>query len=408
MNNGAVANFLGSARKELNGNILPFWLDHSIDNDYGGFRGRITNDILIDKDEPKGLVLNARILWTFAAAWQFSQNHKYLQMAKRAYDYIGRYFFDEKYGGAYWMLDCRGHRLDDKKRIYGQAFVIYALAQYYSATKSPHPLKKAKKLFHLLEQKSRDKKCKGYFETYERDWSLADDLRLSEVDMNEKKSMNTHLHILEAYTNLYRIWKDALVRERLKELIEVFMGHIIRRDSFHFQLFFDEDWRVKTDRISFGHDIEGSWLLCEAAKVLADDNLLSKVRNTAVKMAQRVLNEGMDEAGGVFYEADQQGIIDSDKHWWPQAEAVVGFLNAYELSDDKNFFDAAQNTWRFIEDNIIDRKAGEWFWKVSSRGRPAIDEPKVSEWKGPYHNTRACIEIIKRLERILLEKSKNG
>lgn len=384
--------------KELRSNILPFWLKYTIDDEFGGFRGQITNDLVIDPNADKGLILNARILWTFAKAYSVYREEVYLATATRAYEYTLRHFWDNEFGGVYWMLNYRGEPCDTKKRVYGQAFTVYGLAEYYLATGDDEALERAISLYEVIEKTSHDATFGGYFETYERDWSLAQDQRLSEVDMDEKKSMNTHLHMLEAYANLSRAWKNDGLHQRLRELIEILLNHIIDPKSRHLFLFFDDDWTPKSDVISFGHDIEGSWLLCEAAEIHGDPQLLKRVQDEAVRMAQAVLDEAVDSDGGLLYEAEHGQVIDSDKHWWPQAEAVVGFLNAYQLSGQERFRVAAERSWDFIEKHIVDRQHGEWFWKVTRAGVPSQEKYKVDPWKCPYHNSRMCFEVMARLK----------
>jgi mannobiose 2-epimerase len=386
--------------EELLSDILPFWLKYSIDDKHGGFHGQISNDLVIDPHAHKGLILNARILWTFSGAFRFYRDPVYLSTARRAYEYLSHFFWDHEFGGVYWMLDYRGHPIDAKKRVYGQAFAVYALAEYRGASGNAEALNHALRLVSQIESASHDDANGGYFEAYNRDWTPAEDQRLSDVDMDEKKSMNTHLHLLEAYATLLRRHEDALVRKRLRELVEIFLDHILNPDTHHFILFFDDQWSPRSDKVSFGHDIEGSWLLCEAAETLGDRPLIDRVRKAAIAIVQAVLEQGIDIDGGLIYESGPSGIIDSDKHWWPQAEAVVGFLNAYQISGQPHFLHAAERSWAFIERYIVDHRQGEWFWLVTRSGEPSSTHDKIGPWKCPYHNSRTCFEVMQRLDAL--------
>jgi mannobiose 2-epimerase len=365
----------------------------------------MSNDGIIDPKAPKGLILNARILWAFSALYRFNEDNRYLGMARRAYDYLQTYFWDRSHGGAFWQVDFQGRPLDDKKKIYGQAFYIYALAEHFQAFGGEPGAELAKQVYELIENNSRDKTYGGYVEVCNRDWSIAGDLRLSEKDMDEAKSMNNHLHLLEAYTNLYRIWPDSRLRQRLTELIDLFDWRITDQATGHLNHFFDETWQPKSNNYTFGHDIEASWLLCEAAEVLGDPNVTSRAQRLALRLARITLDEALDEDGGLCYEGQGGKITDPKRQWWPQAECVVGFLKAYELSGDLSFLEAAQKVWQFIEKYFIDRENGEWFWRVDRNGRPDPNEPKVSQWKGPYHSVRTCLETIRRLAQITLTDS---
>ncbi|MBW4084361.1 AGE family epimerase/isomerase [Paenibacillus sp. S150] len=385
---------------ELKDNILGFWMEHTLDKANGGFVGEIDNRMNVVAGAEKSLVLNARILWTFASAYRIYGTAEYLAMAERAYDYLTRYFTDEEYGGFFWMVDEHGVPSQPKKQIYGLAFAIYALAEFHHATGRSDALRQAIDLFRAVEKYGYDPLNKGYIEALSREWQMTDNLSLSSKDMNEKKSMNTHLHVLEGYTGLYRVWKSDELGASLAELIETMLEHIVDADGRHFHLFLDDEWHVKSESISFGHDIEGSWLLVEAAEVLGDEALLQRVRKVALSMAEAVLAEGMDEDGGIWNEADLSGFIDKShesRDWWPQAEAMVGFYNAYQLTGDPRFLQAAENSWTFTDKYIIDHKLGEWYWGVDEALQPLARAPKVSAWKCPYHNSRACFEMIGRL-----------
>ncbi|SDE80573.1 mannobiose 2-epimerase [Fontibacillus panacisegetis] len=385
--------------QELKDNILQFWMDKSVDTTRGGFYGEIDQKLQVNENAEKSLVLNARILWTFSAAYRHYKDAKYLEIANAAYDYLIQHFTDQTYGGFYWMVDADGNPSQDKKQIYGQAFVIYALVEYYLADQCQAALDLSIELYHLIEKHSYDKLHKGYIEAVGCNWKQTGNLSLSSKDLNEKKSMNTHLHVLEAYTNLYRVWKSPELTQSLAELIEVTIERIVDPATGHFLLFFDEEWNVKSSHISYGHDIEGSWLLFEAAEVLQDEQILEHVKSVAITMAEAVYTKGIDQDGGIWNEAGPGGLIDTNKDWWPQAEAMVGFYNAYELTGDVKFRDAAIRSWEFIQQFIVDHEYGEWHWGVTQNGVPLPNEPKISAWKCPYHNSRACFEMLTRVQR---------
>ncbi len=395
-----ITAFAERVRQHLFGHLLPFWTGPDLDHEQGGWVAWMSNDLRIDRSQPKGLIVNSRILWAFSAVHRAKPDPLYREMADRACRIVMDRFWDAAHGGAFWRLDGDGRVIDDSKKIYGQAFYIYALSEYFQAFQTEPAARRARELFELIERHARDGDFGGYWEVRRRDWSEAADTRLSDKDMNEKKSMNNHLHVLEAYSNLYRIWPDPRVADRLRELIEIFEKRILAPDTPHFNHFFDERWAVRSDTYTFGHDIEGSWLLCEAAEVLGDMNLLGRVRDTATRMARAVLEEALDRDGGIFYEGRAGQVVDAGKECWPQAEAVVGFINAFQISGEAKYLEAAHKVWSYIEKHLADRVHGEWFWRINPDGRPDPELPKVSEWKGPYHGTRACLEALHRLKWI--------
>jgi mannobiose 2-epimerase len=387
-------------RAHLFEHMLPFWCGPALDHEQGGWMAWLSNDLMADRSKPKGLIVNSRILWTFSAVHRFRPTPIYREMADRALEVVLNRFWDPQFGGAFWQLDGEGRVLDDSKKTYGQAFYIYALAEYFQAFGSAAALERAQQLFHLIEQHAHDSRYGGYLEVRKHDWSEAADTRLSEKDQNEKKSMNNHVHVLEAYTNLYRVWKTQQVEQRLRELIDIFEYRILDPGTKHLHHFFDEGWNIRSDTYTFGHDIEGAWLLCEAAKTLGDPSLQNRVRETALQISEAVYREALSLDGGLCYEGQGGQIIDSRKECWPQVEAIVGFINAFQLSDDAKYLQAAQGLWNYIERHLVDRVHGEWFWRINDDGRPDHLLPKVSEWKGPYHASRACLETMHRLETI--------
>lgn len=388
-------------RRELTGNILAFWMRHTIDRENGGFYGEIDCDLRVKREAPRAAVINTRILWTFSAAARILGDAPYRETADWAYRYVVDQFLDPEFGGVYWMLDHLGRPLNARKQIYAQAFAIYGLSEYFRATGDAQALDCARRLYRLIEQHSADPEYGGYIEARARDWSPLEDQRLSDKDLNCPKSMNTHLHILEGYTNLLRVWPDAGLQARLMALIELTMDRIV--SGSHFQLFFDNRWTSLTDHVSFGHDIEGSWLIQEAARVLGDAALLERAQGLAVRMAAAVLEEGLADDGGIYYEASHGHLVDPNKHWWAQAEAVVGFYNAYQVSGRDDFRTAAWRAWRFIEDKVVDKVHGEWHAKLKPDGTPYqaeedADACLVGTWKCPYHNARVCLEMMERLD----------
>lgn len=385
---------LEEIEKDLTENILPFWMEKSVDPD-GGFYGVIDNSGNAVEGAPKGGVLNARILWTFSKAYGIYGLDEYREMADRAQREIIDRFIDPAYGGVYWQINPDGSIYDGTKQTYCLAYGIYGLSEHFRATGNEESLDAAISIFRTLEDKVHDKTLGGYIESFTRDWT---EPGLKGVDGREGavKTMNTHIHILEAYTSLYRVWPDEEVRECIAELIGILQTKLYDSRTRHLILFCDNDWNPLEEVHSYGHDIETSWLLSEAAEAIADPDLIAQTASQAVEMTDTALDEGWNEDGAMIYEKSPEGYR---RHlsWWPQCETVIGCLNAWEITGDEKYFNAARKTWNYIKDNFIDRENGEWFRRLNAEGKPSMREPKVSEWNCPYHNSRVGFEALERL-----------
>lgn len=382
-------------KKELTNNILPFWIEKMQDTEHGGFYGRIDGNEILHPKANKGAVLNARILWTFSAAYRILRKEEYLKIAERAFHYIKDYFIDKTHGGVYWALDYLGNPVNTKKQTYAQGFALYGFSEFYRATANPEALAMAKEFFFLLE-KCFDTNLGGYLEAYTHDWQPIEDVRLSDKDANEKKTMNTHLHVLEPYTNLCRIWDDEQLKDAQRKLIHIFTDKILDSKTNHLNLFFDEEWNVKSTAISYGHDIEAAWLLYEAAEVLGDKQLTDKIKTLSLKIADAA-SEGLQTDGSLIYEKDGNHT-DLERHWWVQAEAVVGYMYAYKISDNADYKEKAKQVWTYIQQSIVDKNNGEWHWSRLADGSINTRDDKAGFWKCPYHNGRMCMEMIESFQ----------
>jgi len=391
--------------QELN-SILSWWLQHTTDEQYGGFYGSIDHNNTVDILAPKGSVLNSRILWTFSAAYNSTHEPQWLKMAARAYEYISRHFLDQARGGVYWTVDHSGDPFDTKKQVCAQAFALYALTEYFRATGDKEVKEKAIELFTLIEHYGYDKSWEGYQEIFNCEWEELDGQDRSDEEADEKKTMNTHLHVLEAYTNLYRIWPDDYLRRQIARLINNFLDHMVNPVNHHLFLCFDERWGPKSTVISFGHDIQASWLVAEAADIVSDHELIIRAKKKCLQMAYAAA-QGLDDDGGLWFEQDgttRQWV--KEKHWWPQAEALVGFFHAWQVSGDNTFFMHTLRNWEFIRQNLIDKEYGEWYWGVlnesTDAGKTIMSwEDKAGLSKCPYHNSRACMELMRRIDGIV-------
>jgi mannobiose 2-epimerase len=397
------------AHECLTENILPFWLKNMQDRERGGWYGRMTGNGILEKDAPRGAILYARLLWTMSAAYRVLSDRSYLDAATMTKDYILEHFVDKEYGGTFWSVTADGQPLDTKKQFYAQGFMLYGFSEYARATGDEEAMQITLKLFELIERYAWDNEYGGYIEACTRDWQTIEDMRLSAKDENYPKSQNTHLHIIEPYTNLLRAMREAGMKKqssaangkvnevamKVASLIEIFCTHILNPKTYHLDLFFDMDWTRKSTTESYGHDIECSWLLHEAALILADEHILNNVE-TIVRKVARASEKGLRPDGSIVYESE-----DNDRHWWVQAEAVVGFLNIYQHFGDKDALQKALRCWQYIREHLIDHKHGEWYWSIRADGSVNLDDDHAGFWKCPYHNGRMCLEIIERIESML-------
>ena len=392
-----VSIFKQEVREVLEDNILRFWIERMQDEEHGGFYGRIDNNNVLYADADKGAILNARILWTFSAAYRVLGKSEYLKIATRAKRYFIDHFIDPEYGGVYWSLDYKGQPKDTKKQFYAIGFAIYGLSEYARATNDQEALEQAINLYRCVEEHALDKEYNGYIEAMTRNWQPIDDMRLSEYDANYPKSQNTHLHIIEPYANLYRVWPSKELEASLRNIIGIFTDRILNPETHHLDLFFEMDWTRGAGQLeSYGHDIECSWLMHEAALVLGDQKVLNKVE-PIVQIVAKASEKGLNPDGSMIHEANlTAGTKDDDLHWWVQAEAVVGFYNIYQHFHDEAALEKALRCWQYIKENLIDYQHGEWYWSRHRDGSLNTVDDKAGFWKCPYHNGRMCLEMIER------------
>ncbi len=398
MDGDLINRWIAEMRAELD-DIQKFWSESMTDNRHGGFLPGMNTIRQVDEKGPKGVVLNARILWAFSTL-AIHHDPACRLMADRAYGYIMEYFLDAKYGGYYWSVTFDGKPCQTRKQLYAQAFVLYALVEYFSLTHDAGVLSQAWELFELMEKQGLDPVTGGYTEAFSQDWSPLSDWRLSSKDLNEPLSLNTHLHVLEAYTSLYRISPEKPILQAIERLHRLFETHFLKSDG-HLNLFFNAKWEPVGNLISFGHDIETTWLLQESVQALSELLKQTGIMNWVRDACRVFLREALLPDGSSRYETDPStGHDDGDRHWWVQAEGMVGLLNAYCNSGDHRFLEAARRIWNFILKKMKDPSTGEWFWKINSDGRWSPEDSLAGFWKCPYHNTRACLEGIKRLSNL--------
>lgn len=408
--------FYNSISNELFQNILPYWDKYSKDEKNTGFFGKIDNDNVQDAECQRSIVMTSRFLWTYSAVARFTKDAKYLAMADFAYKVIIEKYFDKENDGVYWSIMPDGTPKVDKKQIYGEAFCCYGLSEYAAAVQelkkdeelAATAMNKALDIYNLLENHALDKENGGYIEACAKDWSKTNDMILSPKDMNCPKSMNTNLHVMEAYTNLYRtlpvVFADSKsiqseVGQSLANLITVTQEKIVQKNA-HLGMFFDMDWNLLADEISYGHDIEASWLLWEAACELKDEELKEQIRADVIKMAEVALDEGFDKENGCLenflLHSTTNPKRDRTRVWWNQAEAMNGFYNAWQMTGHQKYQEACIQQWNWIQNHQVDKTNGEWWSALDQNGAPILAEDKGGNWKTSYHNGRTCLELLRR------------
>ena len=383
--------------EHLINDLIPFWKDLK-DEQYGGFYGHMDKDLKVDKHADKGVILNSRILWFFSASYSLLKDEDLLIPARHAYEFLRKYCYDKSRGGVYWALTYDGKPVDTTKHTYNQAFAIYALSEYYMASSDADSLVLAYELFDLVEHRCRDKD--GYLEAFSVDFTPDDNNeKLSENGVIAERTMNTLLHVLEAYSNLYKADNSQEVADRLKEIADIFSEKVFDTKRGRLKVFFDLDYNSLIDLYSYGHDIEASWLLDRAAEVLDDPEYTRKIHLISDVLADEVHRHAYSKSERALYNECENGTDDRKKVWWVQAESVVGFRNAFEKHPDRtDYEEASEEIFSFILDKMIDLRCGEWYENILEDGTKDLGRGIVHQWKCPYHNGRMCIEMCRRLK----------
>ena len=381
-------------KEHLTEKLIPFW-ENLRDDTYGGYYGWLSYDLQLDRKAEKGCILNSRITWFFANAYTFLQDPQLLAEAEHGYTFLKEHCIDLKNGGIFWSLNYDGTPADTTKHTYNQAFCIYALASYYEASKDHEALELAEQLFHLIEDKCRDEA--GYLEAFTIDFKPQSNEKLSENGVIADKTMNTLLHVFEAYTELYRVSHDPEVGVKLAWILDLFADQIYNPSLHRQEVFFDSKYHSILDLHSYGHDIETSWLIDRGTEILGEEKYKNKMAPVTMDLAKEILKVAFD--GHSLANENDRGRVNQNRIWWVQAETVIGFLNAWQKEPERDeFLNASIATWEFIKKSMIDKREGsEWFWEVNPDGTPIAGRPIVEPWKCPYHNGRMCIEVIKRL-----------
>ncbi|MBD5454126.1 MAG: N-acylglucosamine 2-epimerase [Lachnospiraceae bacterium] len=379
-------------KEHLLNDIIPFW-QRLRDEEYGGFYGYMGYDLEIDKKAVKGCILNSRILWFFSNAYLLLKDEQLLKDAGHAFKFLKDHCLDEENGGIYWSLTFDGKPEDTTKHTYNQAFAIYALSSYYDASKDEQALKIAQELYHIVETKCKDEY--GYLEAFNIRFEPAENDKLSENGVMAEKTMNTLLHVFEAYTELYRVTHDSKVADNIRYMLDLVAEKVYNSKIGRQEVFFDRTWNTLIDLYSYGHDIETSWLIDRGLEILGDNAYTAKLSPITKTITENIYKRAYIDHS-LVNEAEN-GVVDTTRIWWVQAEAVVGFLNGYQKSPEhKEYLEAAEDIWGYIRDYLVDKRCSEWYWALDENRKP-LEKPIVEPWKCPYHNGRMCFEVIRRI-----------
>ena len=385
--------FATEIKEHLVNDLIPFWQGLK-DEENGGFYGYLSYDLKLDKKAVKGCILNSRILWFFSNAYMVLGDPSLLESATHAYQFLKEHCVDDEFGGVFWSLTYDGKPEDTTKHTYNQAFSIYALASYYDASKNPEALEIAWKLYDLVESKCKDEY--GYLEAFTRSFEPEENDKLSENGVIAEKTMNTLLHVFEAYTELYRVTKEEKVAKQIRFMMDIIKDKVFNKEIGRQEVFFDRTWNTLIDLYSYGHDIETAWLVDRGLEVLDDKAYTNMLYPITKIITENIYNRAYIDHSLV--NESENGVVDTTRVWWVQAEAVVGFLNGYQKQGDKKFLDASVDIWNYIKKYFIDKRNGsEWFWSVKEDHTPD-EKPIVEPWKCPYHNGRMCFEVLRRMK----------
>lgn len=367
------------------------------DDQFGGYYGYMDYDLKVDKKAVKGCILNSRIMWFFSNAYTLLKDESLLEEAKHGFAFMKEHCMDKENGGIFWSIRYDGEPEDTIKHTYNQAFAIYALSSYYEASGDEEALSMAKELFHIIEEKCTDEI--GYKEAFDKEFKEIENDKLSENGVIAEKTMNTLLHVFEAYTELYRVAGLLEVKERLKWIMDTFADKVYNPELHRQEVFFDRQMNTILDLHSYGHDIETAWLIDRGVEVLGEKEYEDKMTPITKDLTAQIYKVAFD--GHSLANECEKGVVNTHRIWWVQAETVVGFLNGWNKNPDKpEYLEARQSTWKFIKEHVVDRRTGsEWFWEVDPNGDPYPERPIVEPWKCPYHNGRMCFEVIKRSEK---------